>query len=317
MAQYIAADDPQVLPGQATSLWLDTAPETNYDALFSGLAVDVVVIGGGITGLTAATLLKAEGKTVAVLEAGRIVQGVTAYSTAKVTSLHGLLYDYLIRHFGEEKAHAYADANQTAIEQISRFVEEKQIDCEFARTEAYTYTESEQEIDEIRAEVSAATSLGLPAAYVEETPMPFPVKAAIRLENQAQFHPRKYLLALARDLPGQGSYLFEQTRVVELSEGDPCVVTTERGVIEARAVIIASHFPFNDMAFYATRLIPYRYYLLAVRLAEAAPRGMFLSTEPSQTMRNHPAAGEDLLLVGGQGHRTGEGGNTVSALSTG
>ena len=305
-------NDYHSLPGKATSLWLDTTTETNYPSLQSGLMVDVAIIGGGLAGLTAATLLKAEGKTVAVLEASRIVHGVTGHTTAKVTSLHSLIYDHLIRHFGEEKARAYADANQAAIEQIASLVREKQIDCDFTRTEAYTYTESDDEIDQIRAEVEAALTLGLPATFVDATPLPFPVKAAVRFDDQAQFHPRKYLLALAQQIPGEGSFIFERTRVVELDEGEPCVVTTEQGTIAAHAVIIASHFPFNDKLLYASRLLPHRSYLLAVRVAQPAPRGMFISTEPSHTMRTHPADGGDLLLVGGEGHKAGEGGDTVA-----
>ncbi|MBK9053696.1 MAG: FAD-binding oxidoreductase [Chloroflexi bacterium] len=246
------------LPGKATSLWLATTTEPNFPSLQSGLMVDVIIIGGGLVGLTAATLLKAEGKTVAVLEANRIVQGVTGYTTAKVTSLHSLIYDYLMGHFGEEKARAYANANQAAIEQIADLVHERQIDCDFTRTEAYTYTESDDEIDLLRDEVAAALKLGLPATFVTETPLPFPVKAAVRFDHQAQFHPRKYLLALAQQIPGEGSFIFEETRVVKLDEGEPCVVTTEQGTIAAQAVIIASHFPFDDKVLYASRLQQHR-----------------------------------------------------------
>ena len=304
----------QSLPGKPISLWLDTTPETNFPALQSGLTVDVAIIGGGLAGLTAATLLKAEGKTVAVLEAGRIVHGVTGNTTAKITSQHNLIYDELTRHFGEEKARAYAEANQAAIEQIADLVRDKQIDCDFARTEAYTYTESDDKVDQIRAEVEAALKLGLPASFTDETPLPFPVKAAVRFDNQAQFHPRKYLLALARDIPGEGSHIFEETRVVEVVEGEPCVVTTttEQGTIVARSVIVASHFPFNDKALYAFRLRSHRSYVLAVRVAEPVPRGMFISTEPSHSVRSYPVPGSDLLLVGGEGHKTGQGDDTVA-----
>ena len=300
------------LPGEPISLWLSTTPETNFPVLQSGLTVDVAIIGGGLVGLTAATLLKAEGRTVAVLEAGRIVHGVTGYTTAKVTSLHSLIYADLTRHFGEEKARAYAEANQAAIEQIAELVQAKQIDCDFARTEAYTYTESDDEIDKVRAEVEAAVKLGLPASFTDETPLPFPVKAAVRFDNQAQFHPRKYLLALARDIPGEGSAIFEGTRVVKVEEGEPCVVTTEQGTIAARSIIVASHFPFNDKTLYAFRLHPHRSYVLAVRVAEPVPRGMFISTEPSHSVRSYPAPGSDLLLVGGEGHKAGQGDDTVA-----
>lgn len=300
------------LPGKPTSLWLDTTPKTDFPSLQSGLNVDVAIIGGGLAGLTAATLLKAEGKTVAVLEAGRIVQGVTGYTTAKVTSQHNLIYDYIISHFGEDKAQGYADANQAAIEQIAELVEHKQIDCDFTRTEAYTYTESADEVDPIKAEVDAALKLGLPASFVSETPLPFPVKAAVRFDHQAQFHPRKYLLALAQDIPGDGSHIFEETRVVELEEGEPCVITTEESTLTAHDVIIASHFPFNDKTLYAFRLNPHRSYVLGVRVEGESPRGMFISTKPSYTVRDHPAAGGDFLLIGGEGHKTGQGGDTIA-----
>jgi glycine/D-amino acid oxidase-like deaminating enzyme/nitrite reductase/ring-hydroxylating ferredoxin subunit len=305
-------DTYQALPGQPTSLWLATTPTTDLPTLQAGLTVDVAIVGGGIAGLTAATLLKAQGKRVAVLEADRIVEGVTGYTTAKVTSLHTLIYDYLIDHFGEEKAQAYGNANQTAIELIASLVKDKAIDCDFIRTEAYTYTDAESDLDKIRAEVKAALKLDLPAAFVQETPLPFPVKGAIRFSNQAQFHPRKYLLALARDIPGDGCYIFERTTVTDVAEGDPCVVTTEHGKLSAHAVIIASHYPFNDKTLFAPRLTPHRSYVLAVQLNEPVMRGMFITPDSAHTMRSQPTAEGDLLLVGGEGHKAGQGGDTVA-----
>jgi glycine/D-amino acid oxidase-like deaminating enzyme/nitrite reductase/ring-hydroxylating ferredoxin subunit len=300
------------LPGKPISLWLDTTPGTNFPSFQSGLEVDVVIVGGGLAGLTAATLLKESGKTVIVLEAGRIVRGVTGNTTAKLTSLHTLIYDHLINHFGEAKARAYGEANQTAIEQIASWVQQKQIDCDFKRTEAYTYAESADEADKIEAEVEAAQKLGLPASLTNTTLLPFPVEAAIRFDNQAQFHPRKYLLVLAQDIPGAGSHIFEATRVLDVEDGEPCVVTTEYGTVTARDVIIASHFPFNDKALFATRLSPHRSYVLALRIKGSAPRGMFISTGYSHSLRSHPVEGGELLLVGGEGHKTGEGGDTVA-----
>jgi glycine/D-amino acid oxidase-like deaminating enzyme/nitrite reductase/ring-hydroxylating ferredoxin subunit len=300
------------LPSKPDSLWLDTTPQTNYPSLQNGLTVDVAIIGGGLVGLTAATLLKAEGKTVAVLEAEHIVRGVTGHTTAKVTSQHGLIYDDLISNFGEEKARAYADANQAAIEQIAELIRVKQMQCDFYRTEAYIYTESDDEVDQFKAEVEAAVKLGLPATFTRETPLPFPVKAAVRFDNQAQFHPRKYVLALAQDIPGEGSYIFEETRVVDVEEGEPCVVTTEQGTITAHSVIVASHYPFNDKLLYALRLHSHRSYVVAMRVAGPVPQGMFISTEPVHSMRTYPAPGSDLLFVGGEGHKTGQGDDTVA-----
>lgn len=308
MTVSILSDHP--LPGKPTSLWLANTPATEFPALQGNIQVDVAIIGGGITGLTAASLLKGAGKTVAVLEARRIVADVTGHTTAKITSLHHLIYAHLLRHFGQAKAQAYADANQAAIELIAGLVQARQIDCDFARTEAYTYTESDAEIGQIEAEVDAALRLGLPASFTTETPLPFPVKAAIRFEHQALFHPRKYLLALVQDLPGDGSYLFEKSRVTSLRDGEPCEVMCEQGMVRAGAVIVASHFPFNDKLLYASRLHPHRSYVLALKLEGPVPKGMLISTEPHHSIRHHPTEDGDLLFVGGEGHKPGHGGDT-------
>ncbi|MGH8580166.1 MAG: FAD-dependent oxidoreductase [Gammaproteobacteria bacterium] len=300
------------LSGQPTSLWLATTPETDFPALQGKVAVDVAIIGGGLAGLTAAVLLKESGTTVAVIEAGRVIQGVTGYTTAKVTSLHGLIYDHLIRQFGLEKTGAYAEANQSAIEQIADWIRDKAIDCDFTRTEAYTYTESAKEVGRLEAEAEAALKLGLPASFTERVPLPFPAKGAVRFDNQGKFHPRKYLLALAGCIPGEGSHIFERTRVLDIQEGEPCVVATEQGTISARDVVIASHFPIYDKAFFFARMTSHRSYVLALGIEGAIPDGMFISTEPFHSLRSHRVEKSELLLVGGEGHKTGQGGDTVA-----
>lgn len=298
------------LPGKAASLWLETAPATDYPALAARLAVDVVVIGGGIAGLTAASLLKEAGRTVAVLEAGRILQGVTGQTTAKVTSQHGLIYDRLLHQVGEEKARAYAEANQAAIELIQNTVNARHIDCNFERTEAYTYAESATEVEKLHREVEAAVRLGLPASFVETTPLPFPVQGAIRFENQAQFHPVKYLQALARGIEGDGSHVFENSAALSVVAGEPCGVTTAHGSITARDVILATHYPFNDHSLYALRLSPYRNYLLGLRLDGPAPSGMFIDTQRRHSLRVHGSGPDEIVLAVGEGHPVGEGGDT-------
>ena len=296
-------------PGKATSVWLDTTSATAYPALDRDLAVDVIVIGGGITGLTVATLLKETGKSVAVLEAKRVVEDVTGHTTAKITALHTLVYDTLIDRFGEDQARLYGQANLAALEAIAGRAQA--IDCDFERQASYTYAESEAERGRVRREAAAAARLGLPAAYVEQPPLPFPVAGAVRFDHQAQFHPRKYLLALAAALPGEGTYLFEHTPALEVTEGEPCVVTTPHGTVRARDVVIATHYPIHDKAFYFARLSPKRSYVLGVRVEGDLPPGMYIaSKEPEHSLRTQPVAGGQLLLVGGEGHKTGQGGDT-------
>lgn len=306
------ATDRSLLPGQASSLWLATTPGTDFLPLQPGLTVDVAVVGGGLAGLTAASLLKEAGKSVAVLEAGRIVTGVTGNTTAKLTALHGQIYDYLIHHFGREKAQAYADANQAAIAFVEETARRRGIECDFARTEAYTCAGTADQVEAVRKEVDAALALGLPASLVESTELPWNVPAAIRLEHQARFHPRKYLLGLASGLNGDGSYLFEQTRVLEVNDGDPSEIVTDQGSLHARDILVTSHSPVIDRGFYFARLTSERSYVLALKVDGALPNGMYLSAEPYYSVRSHPGPDGDLLLVGGEKHKTGEGGDTVA-----
>jgi glycine/D-amino acid oxidase-like deaminating enzyme len=139
-----------------------TSPETGFPPLDGDGRVDVTVIGGGIAGITTAFLLKQAGLTVALIESRRIVTGATGYTTAKITSLHRLIYADLIDRFGSRKARQYADANQAGIEKVVSLVREYNIPCSFARKPAYTYADSEESREAVAAEADAARSLGLP-----------------------------------------------------------------------------------------------------------------------------------------------------------
>jgi glycine/D-amino acid oxidase-like deaminating enzyme/nitrite reductase/ring-hydroxylating ferredoxin subunit len=299
------------LPGKPVSLWIATTPETNFPTLSGDLTVDVAIIGGGITGIATAYELKQAGATVAVVEAGRVVKSVTGNTTAKITSLHGLIYDHLVSEFGEEKARIYADAQESGKEKIASLVEQLGIDCDFRRASAYTYTLDEEESEQITREVEAAKKLGLPAFYADETDLPFKVRAAVRLDNQAQFHPRKYLLALAGQIPGDGSYIFEQTRVLDVEDAAPCLVKTEHGTIKARSVVIATHFPYPDPKLYFAAMYPMRSYVLGCRLNGPAPQGMYVSTgTPHNSIRSNPDGEGEIVMLGGEHHKTGQGGDT-------
>src|SRR5919199_1133435 len=183
-----------------TSLWMDTAPATSYPPLDPGRHFDVAVLGGGIAGLTTAYLLEREGASVAVVEADRIAAGVTAYTTAKVSSLHGTIYSTISSKFGDDGARAYGEANEAGKEWMAALVDELRIDCDWRRKPAFTYAEEDGDRAQVEREVEAAQRAGLPASYTEETDLPWPVAAAVRFENQAEFHPRLYLLAIAERL---------------------------------------------------------------------------------------------------------------------
>jgi len=302
--------------GEETSIWLETTPETAFESLDEvterGLAVDTVVVGGGIAGVTTAYKLKEAGQEVALVERDRVLTGVTGHTTAKLTSLHGLIYDYLVDQFGTERARLYAEANEAAIDDVERTVETEGIDCEFERTPAYSYTESREEVGEFRDEVEAAKRLDLPASFVESTDLPYDVAGAVRFDDQAIFHPRKYLLELTRRIQGDGSHVIERTTVMDVDGGEPCRVSTERGDLRADDVVVATHFPVYDHALYFARMEPMRSYVIAARLEGDVPEGVYYQTaDPYVSVRPRPAGERDVALVGGQGHRTGHGDGTT------
>lgn len=297
--------------GKAESVWIDTTPTLTRLTPALPASIDTIVIGGGIAGLTTAYLLQTSGARVAVLEANEILKGVTGYTTAKVTSLHTLIYDKLIRTFGEEQARMYGEANQAGLNKIAEWTDDMQIDCDFKHTSAYTYADSEDMLRDIEAEVQAAQRLGLPASFVRQIPLPVPNKGAVMFSGQAQFHPRKYLLKIAEAFTRAGGLIFERLRVMGVEEGRPCTVKTERGDLRATYVVVASHYPIYDPALYFSRLAPYRSLVLGVRLSEKAPEGMYItgSSEMGHSFRNQPMPDGELFLVGGEGYKVGQGGD--------
>jgi len=291
------------------SFWIASTPTTNFPTLENNLTVDVAIVGGGIVGLTAALLLKRAGKKVAVIEAKQIVTGVSGHTTAKVTALHQLIYADLLKQAGEETARIYAASNMAAIERVAKFVEEEQIDCDFSRQSAYTFTESNGTLSKIKDEVDAAIKAGLPATFVEQTSLPFPIAGAIKLDNQAQFHVRKYLLHLAKLIDGDGSYIFENTRVQTAKEEDnSCQVIADRATVYAQDIIVATHLPILDQGLFFTKTYPKRSYLVGASIDPVkAPIGMFIGAEDedSYSIRTTPHNGGLLLIVGGGGHKVG------------
>jgi glycine/D-amino acid oxidase-like deaminating enzyme/nitrite reductase/ring-hydroxylating ferredoxin subunit len=290
------------------SFWLATTPETDYPAVSDGVRVDVAIVGGGITGITAAVLLKRAGKTVALVESKRIVQGATGYTTAKVTSGHGASYTKIRKAFGADGARTYAEANEAALEWIAKLIEANRIDCDFERRTNYVYAQTEDEVAELRQEAEVQRQAGLATRLVDETPLPFPVAAALRLENQAQFHPRRYLLALAATIAGDGSYVFEQSRVDMVKHGQPCEVVVGRRVILAGDVILATHLPILDGGLFFAKTYPHRSYAVAAPLAAAPdPDGMYINSgTPTRSIRTIRDGDRVLIQVGGNGHKTGE-----------
>ncbi|MFY9612686.1 MAG: FAD-binding oxidoreductase, partial [Tissierellaceae bacterium] len=292
------------------SYWLESTGRTNYPTLNEDIDVDVLIIGGGMVGLLTAYQLKGQVAKLTIIEAERIVESTTAHTTAKITSQHGLIYHKLISKLGRNLAEQYAQANELAIGHIKEIIDENKIDCDFETQAAYIYTQDEKYLKQIQAEVEAAQSLGIQAEFVDEIPFPMEVRAGMVFKNQAQFHPRKFLLDLAQIVHKNGVQIYEKTRAIELEEGyKRYVITTDKGSrILADKVIIASHYPFyNKKSMYYGRIYVERSYILAVKAKEDYPGGMYINAEdPPRSLRSLPSEVGELILVVGENHKPGQ-----------
>ncbi|HUH40430.1 MAG TPA: FAD-dependent oxidoreductase [Castellaniella sp.] len=284
---------------------IDKGP--GYPALSEDLSADVVVIGAGIVGLTAAERLCRAGLSVIVLEGARVGVQVTGRSTAKLTSQHGLIYHTLIEKVGEDLARRYAQANEAAIADIANCVADHQIACGFERQSAYIYAQDDMGAADIETEAQAAMTLGLPAKRTDHVGAPVDVSAALCFEQQAQFNPAQYLVGLAA-VVARHARIFEKSRVTEVEEGDPCRVQTAGGAcVRAQHVVVATHTPIVPDGFYFAKAFPYSHSMIAAPIEAArAPSAMCIRAgEPSYSFRSYRDGDTHYLIAVGPTYKTG------------
>lgn len=280
------------------SLWADTALPT-FPPLEQDTQTDVLIIGGGLAGILCAYTLTQAGADCLLIEADTICGGVTRNTTAKITSQHGLLYGKLERQFGPEAARLYWKANEVALRRYRQLA--KAFPCDFAEKPSYVYALDRPEA--LQAELAALERLGIPAAFADHVPLPFPTAGAIRFEGQGQFHPLKLAAGVARNLP-----IREHTAARAFEKN---TVVTDHGRVRAKHIIVATHFPLlNKHGGYFLKLYQHRSYVLALEGAMDV-RGMYLdAAENGISLRNYGP----WLLLGGGGHRTGKPGGGWAAL---
>lgn len=304
---------------ETASLWLEPGRVPRFEPLSGPARADAVVLGAGITGLCTALALQSEGMSVIVVEQQWVGAGATGLTTAKLSSLQGTRYSRLRSHRGEEAAFAYATANEHGLAEIRRLADQHAIECDLRERPNYVYAEDEKDRSSLENELEAAREAGLPVEWVEDVPLPFETNGGLRLDGQAEFHPVKFLDGLADAFTAAGGVIHEQTRAVGYSGSGKgkCRVETDRGALSTGLIVLASHFPFADRGLLFARMHPERSYSLAVQIDGDPPPGMFINAgSPVRSIRSHPHGGTELLLVGGEGHKVGQGGSTEKRYET-
>ena len=275
------------------SLWQKTALISDkFPAMHSDVICDAVVVGAGLTGVLTAWKLQKQGLDVVVLDSGTPGQGATALTTAKITALHGFIYSNLITSHGIELAKLYFRANQSAIEHYSDLIHSENIPCDFQRVDCFLYARSAS--SNIQKEKDALTAIGESLHITTDTQLPFPVSSAIKIENQAVFHPLKFLYALLPHLR-----VYKNSTVTKISDNK---VITDRAVVIAKHIVIATRYPFFLFpGLFFSRMHQERSYALSITNVPRM-KDMYIDAENNGiTFRPW----NEQVILGGFSHRTG------------
>jgi glycine/D-amino acid oxidase-like deaminating enzyme/nitrite reductase/ring-hydroxylating ferredoxin subunit len=292
---------------------MSSTASPGYPALAGGHTTKVAVVGGGIAGITTALLLKRAGVQVAILEADSVGSGVTGHTTGKLTAGQGLAYSRIEDEHGADTAHRYADSQLAALELIFDLAGELRVDCELERVADYVYAQTAEEVELLEAELEASRNAGLPRILERGKNQPVPTAvAALRLSHQGQFHARKYVLGLAQAVDGDGSRVFEHTRVLDIESGDGWQLTTDAGEVRAEHVVLATNAPITSRGLFFARAHAWRSYAVAAPVPRhVLPDTWITAGAPTRSLRTTPYGRDGrLLVIVGEGHRAGQSDDT-------
>jgi glycine/D-amino acid oxidase-like deaminating enzyme/nitrite reductase/ring-hydroxylating ferredoxin subunit len=301
--------------GRDVSFWIHSEPGKAFDSLNQNHSTQIAIVGAGIAGITTAYLLAKAGKKVAVFEDGYVGSGETGRTTAHlVNALDDRYYD-LEKYFGTEKAKLAAESHTVAVDTIDQIVNVEHIDCDFERVDGYLFLHPTDKLESLESDLKAAQEAGLTEIkFVDRIPIhSFDSGPALHYPNQAQFHPMKYLNALAEKIIDLGSEIFTSTHIDSIDKDG---LTTSTGFrVSADHIVVATNTPINDRVVIHTKQAPYRTYVIALRIKKGALPHILMWDTGDQNAKPYPYhyvrlqnfdERNDLLIVGGEDHKTGQ-----------
>jgi glycine/D-amino acid oxidase-like deaminating enzyme/nitrite reductase/ring-hydroxylating ferredoxin subunit len=299
--------------GQSISVWMATATLPSFSKLLMNEQADVCVVGAGIAGLTTAYLLGRAGKSVIVLDDGPIVSGETERTTAHLVTALDDRYVDLERLHGEKGARLAAESHSAAISQIEQIVREEHIDCDFERLDGYLFMPPGESTDLLDREMAAGQRAGLTDLHmVARAPVAsFDTGRTLCFPRQAQFHPLKYLTAVAQAIVRNGGRIYTETHATKIEGGKSARIDTRNGqTVTAGAVVVATNTPVNDLLAIHTKQAAYRTFVIGATVpAGSVSKGLYWDTpNPYHYVRLSRSASvaSDVLIVGGEDHKTGQ-----------
>ncbi|MEJ7780479.1 MAG: FAD-dependent oxidoreductase [Daejeonella sp.] len=294
--------------GLHKSPWQTSVAETGKaSGQVSQKVYDCIIIGAGITGITAALMLQNSGKNVLLIEAHNRGFGTTGGTSAHINTFADTTYKEAESAFGEEGAKLFAGAINAGFDIIKENIKTYTIDCDFECKPGYVYAEDDDQVKQLEDLYEGAQKVKVPIEYTEEIPVPIPFKKAVMLPGQAQFHPVKYLQAILHRYLEKGGELLVNTKIINIDTKEGIhTARSETGSYRAMKIIYATHTPPGINVF-SFRCAPYRSYVLAVKLKGNKYPGALIydMQDPYHYLRTHRIDGEDLLLIGGNDHKTG------------
>jgi glycine/D-amino acid oxidase-like deaminating enzyme/nitrite reductase/ring-hydroxylating ferredoxin subunit len=303
--------------GANKSLWQEAMPVYQpKHKIIPEKIVDVLIVGGGITGLSTALELQKSGKQCLLIEACTIGFGTTGGTTAHLNRYIETTYDEMERDFGEKNAQLVFKALTESIAMIKKNTEEHNIDCGFSYKDGYVFSQNEKQSDALDRIIKASRKAGMEIDYVNELPVPIPFEKAAKFSGEAQVHPTKYIYGIAEAYEDAGGYLVQNCRLEDFDNNSLIEAKTNLGMIRARKIIFATHIPpgINLLHF---RCAPYRSYVVAVKLADNNyPDALVYDMhDPYHYYRTQELNGNKYLIAGGEDHKTGHNDNTDFCFS--
>ena len=298
------------MSGDTVSYWNKTAQKAHYPRLDKSLETDILIIGGGIAGITCAYRLALKGVKPVLIEAGELCDGTTGNTTGKITIQHNIIYSKIADKHGMNFAKLYAESQAGALDFVKERVKQGKIDCQLAENTAYIFASSEDDRNAVRHEYEVAKELEIDSEYIEKPEFPPDNFGMLGFKHQAVFHPVRYAEALAKEAVLKGAKIYCDTKAVKVEDGDVKKVYCENNiVIKAKHLVMATQYPIYDGPnLFFTRLYAKRAYGIAVKAQKDWPDGSYISSgEPTRSIRTHVEDGRRVLIVVGENHATARG----------